>query len=64
MAIKWRRFTCYVYGPSGLHSTHTASGRGLTAKAARVQCRTAFLEEPIGRDVRPKKPKFVLREEK
>jgi len=29
-----------------------------------VQCRTAFLEEPIGRDVRPKKPKFVLREEK
>lgn len=60
---KYNRYTCYVYGPEGLFGAFQASGVGLTRKEARKRCLVSLAEEPIGRDVQPKKPKIVIRKE-
>lgn len=57
---KWHRYTCYVYGPDGLFGAYGASGAGLTKRGARARCLVSFAEEPIGRDVKPKKPRVVV----
>ena len=53
------RYTCYVYGRDGLFGAYEV--RGSTQHEAKRQCRARFAEEPIGRDVKPAKPKLVLR---
>lgn len=52
------RYTCFVYGQDGLFGAYEVSG---TPREARTKCKAAFVAEPVGRDVKPRRPKLVLK---